>query len=139
MFRVIATALILTALPIAAISKEADKPEVLAVLFYADWCGSCKILDPEVTKARSEADLDRQPVVFVRLDLTDETTRYQAGLLASSLGLEEVYADYGSGTGFMLLVDADSKAVLATLRKSMDAAVIADQILGSIKAASSAT
>ncbi len=136
MLRVLATAVIFAALSTAAMAKEADKPEVLAVLFYADWCGSCKILDPEVAKARSEADLDNQPVVFVRLDLTDETTRYQAGLLASSLGLEEVYTDYGSATGFMLLVDADSKDVLATLKKSMDADAIADQILGSINAAS---
>ncbi|MDJ0761245.1 MAG: thioredoxin domain-containing protein [Woeseiaceae bacterium] len=136
MLRVFATALILAALSSAAMAKESDKPELLAVMFYADWCGSCKILDPEVTKARSDADLDNQPVVFVRLDLTDATTRYQSGLLASSLGLEEVFADYGSATGFMLLVDADSKAVLATLKKSMDAAAIADQIQGSIKAAS---
>ncbi len=136
MLRVFALALILAGLSTATMAKDADKPEVLAVMFYADWCGSCKILDPEVTKARGKADLDNQPVVFVRLDLTDSTTRHQAGLLANSLGLEEVYSDYGHATGFMLLIDADSKAVLGTLKKTMDADVIADQIQSSIKAAS---
>jgi len=41
-----------------------------AVLVYADWCGSCKILDPAVKKAQSMGPMPG--VEFVVLDYTDK-------------------------------------------------------------------
>ncbi len=109
----------------------AEQPAVIGVLFYADWCGSCQVLDPVIEKARGKSDLDNQPVLFVRLDLTNATSRYQAGLLAESLGLGAIYNKNAGATGYMLLLDADTKAPVARLTKSMDA----NEITASIKAA----
>ncbi len=108
------------------------KPEVLGVLFYADWCGSCKVLDPAIEKARGKSDLDNESVLFVTLDLTDATTRHQSELLANSLGLSELYAKNEGATGFMLLIDAETKEVVTRLTKKADANAITAEIKGAI-------
>ena len=132
MLRLVAVlALVMLASPAPA-TTETQEPEVLGVLFYADWCGSCKVLEPEIEKARGKADLDNEAVLFVRLDLTDATRRHQAAMLASSLGLGESFARNGGATGFMLLVDADTKEVISMVTKKSDAAEITDQVKAAI-------
>ena len=105
-----------------------DQPEVMGILFYADWCSSCKVLEPQLDQARTDSDLDNQSIVFVTLDLTDETTSHQAKLLAQSLGLGDVYAANEGTTGFMLLVDAETKHVVTRLTKELTAEVISERI-----------
>lgn len=107
-------------------------PELIGVLYYADWCGSCKILDPQVKKARGKAGLDDMPIVFVRMDLTDKTTSAQSAMLASSLGLGDVYADNKGKTGYMAVVDANTKEVVARIDKTMPADDIAALIKGKL-------
>jgi len=109
------------------------QPEVLGVLFYADWCNSCKVLDPELAKAREESNLDTESVLFVRLDLTDETTSLQSHFLASQLGIGEFYAENAGSTGFLLLVDAETKEVLTRITKTSDADEITNVIRKAIQ------
>lgn len=135
MSRLFATlAIAMTMVPTLAIA-ETEQPEVLGVLFYADWCGSCKVLDPAIQKARGKSDLDNAPVLFVRLDLTDATRRYQASLMASALGLGDFYEKNAGATGFMLLVDAETKEVISRLTKTMDAAAITNEVIAAIEVA----
>ena len=110
----------------------AAEPEVIGVLFYADWCGSCKVLDPAIQKARDKSDLDNDEVLFVRLDLTDATTRYQSELMAQALGIDGFYKENEGSTGFMVLVDADTKIVITRLTKQMDASEITKRVHGAI-------
>ncbi len=122
----------------AQLALSADqKPEVLGILFYADWCGSCKILDPEIEKARGKSDLDNDAILFVRLDLTDATRRHQSELMAHALGVGDFYQENGGATGFMLLVDAETKEVISKLTKSMDSADITVEIHDAIAKAAS--
>jgi len=112
-----------------------QKPEVIGVLFYADWCGSCKVLDPAIEKARGKSDLDNNPILFVRLDLTNATTRHQSELMAQTLGMGDFYEKNAGKTGFMLLVDADTKEVISTLTKAVDANEISDKVNAAISKA----
>ncbi len=90
-----------------------DAPRVIGLLFYADWCGSCKVLDPKLEAVTPEfAD---QPILFTRVDLTDADTQVGAEQHARDLGLEDIYAEHEGRTGFMLLVDAREKRVLGRL------------------------
>ena len=114
-----------------------DQPEVMGVLFYADWCSSCKVLEPQLDQARTESDLDNDSILFVTLDLTDETTIHQTKLLVQSLGLSDVYAAHEGTTGFMLLVDVDSKEVMTRLTKELEAKEISDLVGKAISLASS--
>jgi thiol-disulfide isomerase/thioredoxin len=127
-------ALIAFAMPLQAGAMDGVKPAVYAVAFHADWCGSCKVLAPHVEKARAKADLDNMDVLFVKLDLTDSTTRHQSGLLASALGMGDYYAANDGKTGFMLLVDPATGKEVGKINKDMDASQITALIEKTIKA-----
>lgn len=105
-------------------------PERFAILFYADWCGSCKILDPKVTAARSELGSDTR-TLFITLDLTDDGTQAQAAMLAKSLGLDSIYEEYGEKTGFLLVVDAEDRIVTHKLTKTDETETIRKHVSGS--------
>ena len=91
------------------------KAEVIAVKFHADWCGSCKAMGPVFSEL--EAKFDTQPVLYLTLDHTREHQRQQAMWLVQELGMDNVWAEYGGKTGFILLIDADSKEVLTKLTR----------------------
>lgn len=114
--------------------KVADKPAVYAVMMYADWCGSCKSLDPKVVQARKDANLDGQDVLFVTLDLTDDTTKLQAEMMAAVLGISEIYETNAGKTGFMLLINSESGEKLARITNKLDSSDIATRIQESVKA-----
>ncbi|MGJ3243552.1 MAG: thioredoxin domain-containing protein [Opitutales bacterium] len=100
-----------------------EAPERIAAYFYADWCNSCKELDPKVEAARAELAPDTR-TLFVTFDLTDERTRAQAAMLAGALGLGSVYETHASKTGFMVVLDADDNSVLHKVTKTDEVATI---------------
>ena len=57
---------------------------------------------------------DGKPVLFVTLDFTNRTTHYQSELLASALGMGKAY-QANQGTGFILLIDSQTRDVSARL------------------------
>lgn len=128
--------LLFIALPFTSHSEEASpvaKPAVYGVLFYADWCGSCKALDPKITQARQDAKLDTMDILFVTLDLTDDVTKHQASLMATTLGISDVYEGNAGKTGFMLLLNAENGEKLSQLTNSLETDVIAVRIQEAVK------
>ncbi len=114
--------LLLSVLSISVIAQEkqppkqkVEPPKVLAVLFYADWCSSCKELEPKLNKVKR--DFEGKPILFTRFDLTDEFTNDQAAQYAALLGLENYYTENAGKTGYMLLIDSQSKKVLGRINK----------------------
>jgi thiol-disulfide isomerase/thioredoxin len=95
--------------------ENVEPPKVLAVLFYADWCSSCKELEPKLNKVKR--DFEGKPILFTRFDLTDEFTNDQAARYAALLGLENYYTENAGKTGYMLLIDSQSKKVLGRINK----------------------
>ena len=97
---------------------DVSNPRFLAVSFHADWCSSCKALAPKISKARTKAHLDQTDVLFVKLDLTDENTSYQAGMLAESLGLGELFKHNNGKTGYIAVVEASTGIILSKITKN---------------------
>lgn len=130
---VLALLLLLTAAVHATKAQEdqaattAGRPELVAVKFHADWCASCRRMGPRFQDLKTVAE--EEPVLFARLDLTDRSSRKQAGYLMSMLGMQEVWRAAGAGqqTGFILLVDVPSAQIVGRLT--------ADQGLKEMKAA----
>ena len=110
------------------VDAAAGKPKLMAVSFHADWCGSCQQIAPQLEKARGKADLDNKDVLFVKLDLTNGTTRNQSALLASAIGLGDFYAQNKGGTGFVLLVDAATGEHVGKITKEHDSGKIIELI-----------
>ena len=99
---------------------SADEPasptaEIIAIKFHADWCGSCKAMGPVFSEL--EAKFDTQPVLYLTLDHTRKHDRQQSAWTAEAMGLGAVMHEYGGKTGFILLVDADSKQVVSKLTR----------------------
>ncbi|MEL6614289.1 MAG: thioredoxin domain-containing protein [Bacteroidota bacterium] len=89
---------------------DADDPQVYAVVFTADWCPSCKVLDPKLAAVTD--DLAAMGVEVIALDLTDAASRRRAKAEAIGGGYGEVYAQHEGATGFALLLSAETKEVL---------------------------
>ncbi|MGF1657097.1 MAG: hypothetical protein ACFCU3_08985 [Verrucomicrobiales bacterium] len=100
-----------------AAAEQAQKPQVIGLMLYSDTCASCQVLDPKIEAAK--ADFKDQALLFATLDHSNDGSKQQASLLAHALGLGELYKAQEKASGFMLLVNAESGEVLATLTRDM--------------------
>ncbi|MCC5877047.1 MAG: thioredoxin family protein [Candidatus Sumerlaeia bacterium] len=100
-----------------ATNEEADTekaaPTLMAVKFHADWCGPCQRMKPVLEEVKGS--YAESQVLFVTLDLTDKKSSHQAALLASALGLDELWAYNAGSTGRLFLVDASEKSIKDTI------------------------
>jgi len=118
----------------AAVTAPAEDARVLAVLSYADWCGSCKALDPKV-QAVQEANAFNG-VEFAKIDYTSRNAdAFFAD--AETLGIgDTMRATFGDKikTGRLYLIDLDTGEVISTVDKSMDETAITAAINEAIAA-----
>lgn len=114
----------------ASAARTMPKPVLLAVYVYASWCPNCKILGPAIEEARAQGMLDKKDILFVRLDLSDKAAIHQSRLLAQALGLEEWLKTQGSATGYMALIDAETREEAARFDSGDDSAAILKNIAG---------
>lgn len=118
-------------------TDRAKKSIVYAVLMYADWCGSCKTLDPKITQAREIDGLDEKNILFVTLDLTNETTSHQAAMMAEALDITELYENNAGKTGFMMLINSETGEQISRITKSLDTKSISEHMIEAIKTVNS--
>jgi thiol-disulfide isomerase/thioredoxin len=92
-------------------SEVAEDRDVVAAMFFSNFCGACKILDPRIAEVRPEY-LDR-PVDFVKFNQTFSAfnTR-ELEALADAHGIRRVFETHQGKTGFMVLVDPASQREL---------------------------
>ena len=112
----------------AAVTAPAEDARILAVLSYADWCGSCKALDPKVKAVQAANTFDG--VEFATIDYTsrsDEAFFADAETLGIGDTMRATFADKIK-TGRLYLVSLDTGEVISTVDKSMDEAAIAAAI-----------
>jgi len=90
-----------------------------AVLIYADWCGSCKVLDPKINTVRTTNRLEKTK--FITLDFTDKDEDAFFSL-ADAAGVKSAVRNYLGDTiktGQLLLVDLDDQKVVGVIKKDM--------------------
>lgn len=98
--------------PASAMQPAAGEPELIAATFRSAWCSSCKILEPNLAKAMP-AFADKA-VEFVEFDFTFGENEELAALAATH-DLTRLYEANKGATGFTVLVDADTGAIVDTL------------------------
>lgn len=97
----------------AIAARPLPEATLLAVYFYADWCPNCKALSPIMGEVRGSAELQKAPVLFVTMDLTDKARIRQSLYLATALGIGDYLRAQGSATGYVALLDAQTKKEVA--------------------------
>ena len=100
---------------ILTLENETSSPKLLVVKFHADWCGSCRTLGTVITDLTNK--LDGKSILFTELDFTNHSKKHQSLLLGAALGLDKVIAS-NNGTGFILVIDSETKEVKAKLNKT---------------------
>ncbi len=84
------------------LANDTDKPTI--ALFHADWCGSCKIMDPKLEEAMSMLD-NKDALKVVKFDLTDDKTKAKSAAMAAENNLTDLYNAKAPKTGFAVLVN----------------------------------
>lgn len=125
--------------PVSAQSMATDdavavETRTKAVLVYADWCGSCKVLDPKIKAVQAMGPIPG--VDFVTLDYTDrDADSFYAQ--ARDAGVETAVRTELDGTiktGWLLLIDVDDARVLSKVTREDDTAQIATKIKDALAA-----
>lgn len=112
----------------------AMETKTIAVLLYADWCSSCKILDPKIKAVQAMGDMPG--LDFVTLDYTAKNPD-DFYAQAAAAGVESaVRTELGGAikTGWLLLVDMDDARVIGKVTKEDDAAQIAAKLKDALAA-----
>ena len=86
--------------------------KLYALTFHADYCGACKKLAPNVMDLQTKTD--SKSVEWVKFDFTSSESKAKSEELAKELGVADLYQQ-NQATGFVLLVDADTKEKVGKL------------------------
>ncbi|NJM14844.1 MAG: hypothetical protein HC896_05215 [Bacteroidales bacterium] len=82
---------------------------------HADWCPACQKMEPTYLDLQAELTTDK--LLFFRFDLTDDQTKKQSLIKAGELGITKVLSDI-RGTGFLVIIDAQTKEKLKVFTNS---------------------
>ncbi|MEM1088311.1 MAG: thioredoxin family protein [Pseudomonadota bacterium] len=117
-----------TSTAVQTVTAPSEDARFIAIMSYADWCSSCKALDPKLKAVQTANTFEG--VEFFTLDYTDrDADAFFAG--AATLGVEDTLRDTFSTkikTGKLYLIDRDTGTIVSTIDKSMSEADITEAI-----------
>lgn len=109
----------------AVVTRVSEDTRLAAVLVRADWCSSCKIIEPKLALVRAANSIDG--LQHVTLDYTDrKKDAFFATADAAGIG-PAIRAHLGDDvtTGIVLLVDLGDMKIVGDLRKELSDAELA--------------
>jgi thiol-disulfide isomerase/thioredoxin len=114
-----------------ATAAEPVEPKVVGLMFFADTCASCKVLDPKIQAVKAE--YVEQLILFATFDHSNDVTKVQAAMLAAALGVGDIYKAQEKASGFLILVDAKTKQPVGKLTRDMSEEDIKTEINKALK------
>ncbi len=105
------------------IKAAVASPKIIAVRIRHDMCPFCKGFDSKFPKLVRKTKDDS--VLFVTLDMSNETTQEQGAMLVSALGLESVWTGDLSKMGTIAFVNAETKQIISTAYQVDEKTVLA--------------
>jgi len=100
-------------------------PDVYVVMFSADWCAPCKIVEPALDQALNSL---RDPgIEYVNIDISQGRGDLNAHTVFDR-GLVKQYNSWLGVTGFAAIIDGDTKRTLGCVNMTYDAESMAMHI-----------
>jgi thiol-disulfide isomerase/thioredoxin len=94
-------------------------PDMYVVFFSADWCGPCKIVEPNLSRALGNL---RDPgIERVDIDISNPRNSEIGAHLAFDRNIVRQYNEWLGVTGFAAIIDADTKNTLGCVTMMYDA------------------
>lgn len=109
----------------AAQAYQAATPDVYVVMFRADYCAPCKIVEPALSQALNSLADPR--IEYVHIDIGAGNGERNAHLVFDR-GLVQQYNMWLGITGFAAIVDGDTKQTLGCVNMTYDAGSMAMHI-----------
>jgi len=101
---------ILAASMITAKAQAQHTPELYVVMFRADWCAPCKIVEPNVSQALNTL---RDPSIeYVTIDISNPNLSEISAHYAFDRQIVPQYNRWLGVTGFAAIIDATTKTTL---------------------------
>ncbi len=101
----------------AAAHALAPTPEVYVVMFTADWCAPCRIVEPRLNQAL--LTLNDSGIEYVSIDISKGNGDLNAHTVFDR-GLVSQYNKWLGVTGFAAIVDGDTKQTLGCVNMTYD-------------------
>lgn len=111
----------------AALPAQAQqRPDMYVVVFRADWCGPCKIVEPNLSRAMG---MLRDPSLeVVMIDITTPASSERSAHMAFDRNIVGQYNQWYGTTGFVAMIDADTKRTLGCVNMMYNAEAMATHI-----------
>ena len=114
----------------AAISANAQSyrtatPDIYVVMFRADWCAPCKIVEPRLQSILQNFNDPR--IEYVNIDIGNGNGDLNAHTVFDR-GLVQQYNTWLGVTGFAAIVDGDTKQTMGCVNMTYDADSMARHI-----------
>ncbi|MGB6230425.1 MAG: thioredoxin domain-containing protein [Litorimonas sp.] len=100
-------------------------PDVYVVMFRADWCAPCKVVEPRLASALQS--LQDPAIEFVNIDISGGHGDWNANAVFDR-GIVAQYNRWLGVTGFAAVIDGDTKRTLGCVNMEYDAASMATHI-----------
>lgn len=96
----------------------ANTPDVYVVMFRADWCAPCKVVEPALVQA---SNMMRDPrVEFLTIDISGGQGDANAHAVFDR-GIVRQYNEWMGVTGFAAIIDGDTKQTMGCVNMTYDA------------------
>jgi len=106
-----------------------QRPDMYVVMFRADWCAPCKIVEPNLDRALKI--LDDPGIQFINIDITDNFRSERSAHLAFDAAIVKQYNQWYGTTGFAAMIDADTKNTLGCVNMLYDVGAMVAHIKNS--------
>lgn len=104
--------------PTAAASQN-SQIKVAAILSYADWCASCKILDPKLDAVKASGPIDGLDYIVLDYTALDDSAYFDAADAAGVGPAMRARFSEKVKTGLLLVVDMSSGEIINEITKTM--------------------
>ena len=95
-----------------------NTPEMYVVMFRADWCGPCKVVEPKLDNALR--GLGDPSIEYVIIDITTPERSEISAHRAFDRNIVSQYNSWMGVTGFAAIIDADTKQTLGCINMVYD-------------------